>query len=176
MSQASKHVEWCLNKAKKEIEECKRLGKRPKHRGLLKSNPNFDEAKNHLDKAEHNLIGITKFKEIGFSDWSMSAGFYCIYHCFLAIASKFGYESGNQTCTISLMRFLKEEKKIILDEEYIELLESEELEETKENSVIDLREEYTYGAQISVKDETKINELKRNCKDLVDITKQIIYG
>ncbi len=175
MSQSSKHIEWCLNKAKKEIEECNKLGKKPKHRGLLKSNPDFDEANQHLVKAEHNLIGITRFKEIGFSDWSMSAGFYCIYHCFLAIASKFGYESGNQTCTISLMKYLKEEKKITLDEKYIELLESDELDETKGDSVIDLREKYTYGAQISVKDETKINELKRNCKDLVDITKQIIY-
>ncbi len=36
MSQASKQVEWCLSKAKKEIEECKKLGKRAKHRGLLK--------------------------------------------------------------------------------------------------------------------------------------------
>ncbi len=87
MSQASKHVEWCLNKAKKEIEECKTQGKRLKHRGLLKSNPDIDEAKKHLAKAEHNLIGIIRFKEIGFSDWSMSAGFYCIYQLF------FGYWS-----------------------------------------------------------------------------------
>ncbi|KKQ17849.1 MAG: hypothetical protein US31_C0015G0015 [Berkelbacteria bacterium GW2011_GWA1_36_9] len=29
MSQTSKHVDWCLNKAKKELEECARLGKRP---------------------------------------------------------------------------------------------------------------------------------------------------
>lgn len=35
MSQASKYVQWCLHKAKKEIEECKKLGKRAKHRGLL---------------------------------------------------------------------------------------------------------------------------------------------
>ena len=119
MSQASKHVEWCLNKAKKEIEECKKLGKRQKHRGLLKSNPNLEEAKKHLAKAEHDFEGITKFKEIGFSDWSMFAGFYCIYHCFLAVAAKFGYESSNQTCTISLMRFLKETNKIQLDEKFI---------------------------------------------------------
>ena len=26
MSQASKHVEWCMKKAKTEIEECKKLG------------------------------------------------------------------------------------------------------------------------------------------------------
>ncbi len=36
MSQASKYVEWCLSKARKEIEECRKLGKREKHRGLLK--------------------------------------------------------------------------------------------------------------------------------------------
>lgn len=127
MSQASKHVEWCLHKAQKEIEKCKKYGKRLKHRGLLKSNPDIEEAKKHLAKAEHNLGGITKFKEIGFSDWSMSAGFYCIYHCFLAIGSKFGYDSANQTCTISLMRFLKENNKIQLDEKFIGLLEYEEI-------------------------------------------------
>lgn len=175
MSQASKHIEWCLGKAQKEIEECKKLGKRLKHRGLLKSNPDIDEAKKHLAKAEHNLRGITRFKEIGFSDWSMSAGFYCIYHCFLAIAARFGYSSGNQMCTISLMKYLKEEKKINLDEKFIELLEYEELKETREGSVIDLREDYTYGVQISVKDETKINNLKETCKELLDITKGIIY-
>jgi len=168
-------VEWCLNKAKKELEECKKLGKRPKHRGLLKSDPDLEEAKKHLAKAEHDFEGITRFREIGFSDWSMSAGFYCIYHNFLAIAAKFGYESSNQTCTIALMRFLKETGKINLDEKFIEALEYEELEESKENSVIELREDYTYGVQITVKDEAKINELKKTCKELVDITKEIIY-
>ncbi|MBI5398400.1 hypothetical protein HZB03_02950 [Candidatus Woesearchaeota archaeon] len=172
MSQSSKHVEWCLNKAEKEIKECEKLGKRPKHRGLSRVNPSINEAKKHLAKAEHNLLGITRFKEIGFSDWSMSAGFYCIYHCFLAIAAKFGYESSNQTCTISLMRSLKENNKILLDEKFIDLLEHEK---TDEGSIIDLREDYTYGVQVSVKDEARINELKKTCKDLVDITKQIIY-
>jgi uncharacterized protein (UPF0332 family) len=171
MSQAFNHVRWCLNKAKKEIEECKKLGKRQKHRGLLKSNPDIDNAKKHLAKAEHNLDAITKFKEIGFSDWSMSAGFYCIYHSFLAIAAKFGYESSNQTCTISLMRHLNEEGKINLDEKHIELLEYEEME----GSVIDLREDYTYGVQISVEDDVKLKDLKNTCKELIDITKEIVF-
>jgi len=175
MSQASKYVEWCLNKADKEIEECKKSGKRPKHRGLLKSDPDPDEAKMHLAKAEHNLDGITKFKEIGFSDWSMSAGFYCICHSFLAIAAKFGYESANQTCTISLMRFLKENNKIQLDEKFIRLLEYEGGGDAREGSVIGMREDYMYGVKISVKDDAKINELKRVCKELVDITKEIIF-
>ena len=176
MSQASKHIEWCLNKAKKEVEECKKLGKRAKHRGLVKNNPDIEEAQKHLAKAEHNLSGITKFKEIGFSDWSMSAGFYCIYHCFLSIAARFGYESRNQTCTISLMRFLNETHTISLDEKYIRLLESEEIQGITDESVIDLRENYTYGAIITVNDDGKINDLKKSCQDLVEITKQIIYG
>ncbi len=175
MSQSSKHVEWCLNKAKKEIEECKKHGKRPKHRGLLKVNPSIGEARKHLAKAEHDFDGITKFREIGFSDWSMSAGFYCIYHNFLAIAAKFGYESSNQTCTIALMRFLKETGKIDLDEKFIEALEYEEMEGKKGDSAIELREDYTYGVQITVKDEAKINQLKEICKELIDITKEIIF-
>ena len=175
MSQFSKQVEWCLNKAKKEIEECKKHGKRLKHRGLLKVNPNLDEARKHLAKAEHDFEGIAKFREIGFSDWSISAGFYCIYHNFLAIVAKFGYESSNQTCTIALMRFLKETGKINIDEKFIEALEYEELKESKEHSVIELREDYTYGVQITVKDEAKINQLKQICKELIDITKEIIF-
>ena len=68
MSQHTKQIEWCLKKAKKEINECKKQGKRLKHRGLLEANADIDEAKKHLAKAEHNLIGISRFKEIGFSD------------------------------------------------------------------------------------------------------------
>ncbi len=169
MSQSSKHMEWCLNKARKEIEECKKQGKRLKHRGLLNVNPSIEEARKHLAKAEHDFEGITKFRDIGFSDWSIAAGFYSIYHAFLAIAATFGYESSNQTCTIALMRHLKETGKINLDEKFIESLEYEE------NSIITLREDYTYGIQVAVKDETKINQLKEICKELIDNTKDIIF-
>ena len=177
MSQASKHVTWCLNKAKKEIEECKKLGKKLTHRGLFKIEPDIEEAKKHIAKAEHNLNAITRFKEIGFSDWSISAGFYCIYQCFLAIAVKFGYESRNQTCTIALMEHLKEENKIEIDEKFINMLKQEEIaaEET-ENKVIDMREDYTYGVEISVEDKTKINDLIKNCKEMIDISKRIVFG
>lgn len=175
VSQASKHLVWCLNKAQKEIEECKKFGKRSKHRGLLKKDPDMDEAKKHLAKAEHNLRAVTRFKEIGFSDWSVSAGFYCVYHCFLAIASRFGYESRNQTCTLSLMRSLQEENIIALDEKFLVLLEYEEIEQVQEKSFIDLRENYTYGIHISIADETMLEDLKKTCKELIDCTKEILY-
>ena len=55
MSQASEHVEWCLKKALREIEECKKANIRPKHRGLLKIAPNLEESKKHIEKAVHDL-------------------------------------------------------------------------------------------------------------------------
>lgn len=175
MSQASKHIKWCLNKAKKEIEECKKLGKRIKHRGLLKVEPNVEDARKHIEKAEHNLNAISKFKEIGFSDWSIAAGFYSIYHCFLAIAVKFGYQSRNQTCTIALIEWLKEERKIDIDEKFIDILKEADIEEMQENKVIEMREDYTYGVEISVEDETKIKDLIKNCKEAIDVTKRIVF-
>ena len=63
-----------------------------------------------------------------------------------------------------------------MDEKYIRLLESEEIQGITDESVIDLRENYTYGAIITVNDDGKINDLKKSCQDLVEITKQIIYG
>ena len=175
MSQATKHLDWCLNKAKREIEECKSQGKIIKHRGLIKIEPNIIDAEKHLKKAEHNFKAIGSFKETGFSDWSISAGFYCIYHCFLAIASKFGYESRNQECTISLIECLKEEGKINIDSKFINLLKHQDIEEIQENKVIDMREDYTYGVEISVENEKKIDDLMKICKELIDSTKNIVY-
>ena len=74
MSQASKHIEWCLKKADKEIEECKKLGKRIKHRGILKIKPDTEEAKGHIAKAEHNLKASKYLEESEFLDMSKTLG------------------------------------------------------------------------------------------------------
>ena len=174
MSQASKHVEWCLKKAEKEIEQCKKEGKRPKHRGLLKIDPDQEEAKEHIKKAEHNLDAALNFVKTGFSDWSASAFFYSMYHCFLAIVAKFGYESANQTCTIALMEYLKEEGKIDINREFIEMFKYKEEEKEKEDSVIEIREDYTYSAKISMNAE-KINDLTQKCKNLIDSIRKIVF-
>ncbi len=174
MSRASDHVKWCINKANKEIEECNKLGKREKHRGLLKVITDQNRVKKHLEKAEHDFKAIKKFSKTGFSDWSINAGFYTIYQCFLAIALKFGYESGNQECTISLIEWLNEEGKINIDKKFIDLLKHEEAKEMNGNKIIDMREDYTYGVETSVKDKEKIDELILICKELIDITKEIV--
>lgn len=176
MSQASNHIEWCLNKAKKEIEECEKLGKRKKHRGLLKVEPDIETAKKHVEKAKHDLKAITYLLKGNFPDISASMVFYSMYHCFLAIAIKFGYESRNQTCTISLMEYLKEKGEVDIDSKYIDMLKYAEVDEEQENSIIEMREELTYGVDISTEDKKKMKELMEECKKLIDFTKEIVYG
>ena len=173
MSQASKQVSWCLRKAEKELAECKKLGKRPKHRGLREVQQNSEEAKGHIVKAVHDLEATEYLLKGNFSDVSAGTVFYAMYHCFLAIAAKFGYESGNQTCTISLMEYLKEKGKIDIDTKFIELFKYEE-ESAQEGSAIDIREDTTYGIKIAA-NEKKIDELIVMCKRLIDQTKEIVY-
>ena len=173
MSQASKHVSWCLKKAEKEIAECKRLGKRLKHRGLREIQRDSEEAKGHIKKALHDLEATEYLLKGKFSDVGAGTIFYAMYHCFLAIAAKFGYESGNQTCTISLIEYLKEQGKIDIDSKFIELFKYEE-EEAQESSAIDMREDSTYGIKIAA-NEKKIDELLIMCKELIDKTKEIVY-
>jgi len=173
MSQASNQIDWCLKKAEKEIEECKKQGKRSKHRGLLKIEPDLKEAKEHIEKAKHYLKATECLRKANFSDIGVGTIFYSMYHCFLAIASRFGYESSNQTCTISLMEYLKEQKLIDLDNKFTEMFKYSENEQDKEESIIDLREDYTYTTKLTFNN-VKAEDLIKICKDLIDATKEII--
>ena len=168
MSHAKNKVDWCLRKAKKELEKGK------KHRGLIKSEPDLDLAKDHIKKAEHNFKAADSFEKSGFSDWSPSALFYTIYHCLLGITAKFGYESRNQECTIALIELLNEEGKINLSEEIIEALKTIDIGENGE-SAIRLRENFQYGTETEIDDELLLN-LKDLCKMAIEQTKKIIYS
>lgn len=116
MSQTKKKVEWCLNKAKRELAE------QGIHRGLVQVHPDLELARKHLGKARHNLEAALFFDEHNYSDWSASAFFYCLYHCFLAILRKQGYESRNQECTFAVIEMLREEGVIELEEKYLHML------------------------------------------------------
>jgi hypothetical protein len=62
MNHTENKVDWCLNKAKREIEKGK------KHSGLIKINPDINEIRKHIQKAEHNLKAISYFNDGNFSD------------------------------------------------------------------------------------------------------------
>jgi len=168
MSHAENKVNWCLRKAEKEILEGK------KHRGIIKKKEDIIQARRHIAKAEHNLMAISYFNKGGFSDWSLSAVFYCIYHCFLAIIEKFGYESRNQECTLSLIRHLKEQGKIEIEDKFIEALDNYSESERQESSIIEKREFYTYGTTTHTENKEEIEKAVELCKSCLDLAKDII--
>lgn len=174
-SQASKHLDWCLNKAKREIEECKKQKKKIRHRGMIKIEPNKKLAFEHLQKARHNLEVFRLLRKNKFSDWSITAGFYALYHCFLAIAVKHGYESKNQTCTIALIENLQEQGEISINPDIIDFMKYNEEENYHEDSIIELREDYTYGVDLEVRDKEQLNRIEKLCIEFIDFTKNIIY-
>jgi len=165
MSQSKDKVKWCLKKAEKEIAESK------KHRGLVKINPNKTLAIEHISKAEHYLEA-TFFLKKDFSDISASTAFYSIYHCFLAILSKYGYESRNQECTFAVIYALIETGEIDLDKSLIDKISLLSAKD-EEDSVIEIREKYQYGTELSMKEEL-YNENIDIAKKILGKTKEII--
>lgn len=155
MTQAEKKVQWCLNKAEKE-------GK--KHKGLRQVQANEAEVQKHLTKAQRNLKLIDDLITMKYSDWAVSAVFYSMYHCLLAVLWRNGYESRNQACTFAVIEKLISQAKIP-----ITLDELQRIQESKtdhEETVVDLREFYQYGTETEV-EHTKILRLQQEAKEFV---------
>src|SRR3989338_4809817 len=167
MTQAENKVQWCLAKAEKELKEGK------KHRGLIKIKPNLSLAKAHIRKAEH-YYGATEYLKKGdFSDISASTVFYAMYHCLLAIAAKFGYESRNQECTFALINSLIEDKKIDFDKKLLDKISSFDDEKSKEQTTVKVREQYQYGTRLSLTDNLYDEQLYL-AKKIIEKTKELV--
>ncbi len=167
MSHAKNKVEWCIKKAEKE------LAAGDKHRGLVKVKPDTGKAREHIKKAEHYLRASDYLKKGNFSDISASTFFYSMYHCLLAIAIKFGYESRNQECTFALMHSLIEDGKIDFDKGLLDRIAKLDTEKSQEKTTVELREQYQYGVGMSIKDDL-YNELFELAKEVISKTKLII--
>ena len=166
-SHASRKVRWCLRKAEKEIRS------KGYHRGLVKGEADRRRAEQHIAKAEHNLAAADYFHEGGFSDWSASAFFYCIYHCFLAILQCSGYSSRNQECTIACVEMLRVKGRLSLDRRFIDALK---LGVEPVGSVLGLREHYQYGIELEFSDQAELERLTLLCREMLDRTRDVIHG
>lgn len=168
MSHAKNKVEWCLNKAKKELQEGK------KHRGLLKVNPDVQKAREHIVKAEHNLKVTLYLHEGGYTDWCSSTLFYVVYHCFLALLAQHGYESRNQECPFALVRSLIEEKLVTITPPELEKVFDMDIKEGQESpDVVSIREESQYSTSLTLKDESYAN-LLNFAKEILHKTKLML--
>lgn len=144
MPQVEEHLKWCLKDPKR----------------LLKTSPDIELAKKHLQKSEYNFKVLQDLEKLKYDDWALNAGFYAIYHCFLAILAKYGYESRNQACTITALLTLISEGKLDLDKNLIIQFDTLETEKNMLNPTIrKSRETSTYGVETSI-DQEQLKKIK----------------
>lgn len=96
-----------------------------------------------------------------------------MYQCLLAIAAKFGYESRNQECTFALISSLIEDGRIDFDKNLLEKISSFETEGMKEQTTVEVREQYQYGTSLTLKDDI-YNEQLALAKKVIARAKLII--
>ena len=105
----------------------------------------------------------------GYVDWAVSAGFYAMYHCLLAILAKNGYESRNQECTFAAIEILIREGKSETSLESLKKIASFD-GRAKTQEIIKLREEFQYGTE-TILATGRIKEIIDEAKELIETTK-----
>lgn len=135
MPQIENHFKWCLKDSKR----------------LVKTRQDSELAQKHLKKSEYNYNVLQTLEELKIYDWALNAGFYAIYHCFLGILAKYGYASQNQSCTITVLLKLIEDKKLNLDKDIVLQFDTLDVEENLVNPTARHgREISTYGVETSI--------------------------
>lgn len=135
MSQTDKHLKWCLKDPRR----------------LIKTKPDLDLAQKHVKKSEYNYGVVQTLEKLKIYDWALNVSFYAIYHCFLALLAKYGYESRNQACTITVLLTLIEQKKLDLDKDLVTQFDTLDVEKNITNPTVrESRESSTYGVETSI--------------------------
>jgi len=155
MPQIDEHLKWCLKDQKR----------------LVKTRPDPDLAQKHIKKSEYNYGVVQTLERLKIYDWAFNVGFYAIYHCFLAILAKYGYESRNQACTITVLLTLIEDKRLDLDKDLVAQFDTLDVEKGITNPTVrERRELSTYGVETSI----DLHQLKRIKELIVEVQRETI--
>ena len=155
MSQIDNHLKWCLKDSRR----------------LVKTKPDLELAQKHLKKSEYNYNVLQMLEKLKIYDWALNVGFYAIYHCFLGILSKYGYESKNQLCTITVLLTLIEQKKLNLNRDLVLQFDTLDVEKNITNPTVRMeREISTYGVETSI----DMQQLKKIKELIVKVQRETI--
>ena len=147
MPQINNHLKWCLKDPRR----------------LIKEKPDLDLAQKHLEKSKYNYNVVQTLERLKIYDWALNIGFYAIYHCFLGILWTYGYNSKNQSCTITVLLKLIEDKKLNLNKDLVSQFDTLDVEKNLTNPTVrQEREISTYGVETSI----DLDQLKK-IKELV---------
>ena len=155
MPQIDNHLKWCLKDPRR----------------LVKAKPDLELAQKHLKKSEYNYGVLETLEKLKICDWALNVGFYAIYHCFLGILSKYGYESKNQSCTITILLTLIGQKKLNLDKDLVMQFDTLDVEENVTNPTARMeREISTYGVETSI----DVQHLKKIKELIIKVQRETI--
>ncbi|MEK6948293.1 MAG: hypothetical protein AABX19_03545 [Nanoarchaeota archaeon] len=146
-----------------------------KHKGLLKVEVNEEAARDYIKKAKKNLEVCEALKQMGIDYKIPEEWFYTLYYCALAILSKFGVESRSQKCTALFIRYLKDNKIIDYNEEFINRITV--YSDKEEKSDVDKREDARYSPSIKIEEvKQNYNNMMNLCKKAISQAEEIIYS
>ncbi|MFH1249063.1 MAG: HEPN domain-containing protein [archaeon] len=148
MPSSKSKINWCLADARR----------------MRIITPNSKLAKEHIEKAKHNLRAADYNIKGDFDDWAVSQAYYAMYHSLLALLFSKGFESKNHECTISTAEYLIDKKEIDLSKD--DLLFIRTTEQMTSKDAKSLREEFQYGTK------TEVN--KALLSNLLDKSKEIV--
>ncbi|MEK6854839.1 MAG: hypothetical protein AABX73_01315 [Nanoarchaeota archaeon] len=146
-----------------------------KHKGLLIIKPNQLYAEEYVSKAKKNLEFCEFYKNQGVDYKLPEEWFYTLYYCGLAILCKFGVESRSQRCTAVFLRYLKQNKLIDYEDEFIERITV--YSDKEKESDVDKREEARYSPYVKNKEVSEQYQVMTEvCKRAISQTEDIIYS
>ena len=155
MPQIEGYLKWCLKDPKR----------------LIKIKPDLELAQKHVKKSEYNYGIVQMLEKLKVYDWALNVGFYAIYHCFLAILAKHGYESRNQACTITVLLTLVNEKELNLDKDLVAQFDALDIEKSITHPTVrESREMSTYGVGTSI----DLQQLKRIKELILNVQRETI--
>ena len=155
MPQIDNHLKWCLKDAKR----------------LVKVKPDAELAQKHVKKSEYNYGVLQTLERLKIYGWALNVGFYAIYHCFLALLAKYGYQSRNQACTITVLLTLINENKLDLEKDLVTQFDTLDVEENLASPTIRMeREVSTYGVETSI----DLEQLKKIKELIIKVQRETI--
>ncbi len=146
-----------------------------KHKGLLITHPNIEEAKRHLQRAQESLKFCEVYRKMEADYKIPEEWFYALYYCALAILSKFGVESRSQKYTALFLQYAQEKGVIDYDKEFVRRIIVHK--EKGIESDVDEREKARYGSW--TKDESikeKYEERTNLCKKAIEQATTIVFS
>lgn len=153
-------VQDCFSIAKKDEKKGK------KHKGLLFVGKDNRKAEEYIQKAKTNLEVCDIYKKQRLDYKIPEEWFYTMYYCALAILAKFGIESRSQKCTALFLRYVKDQRLIDYNDEFIDRIMV--YKEKEEETSVDEREKARYGSSV------KSEEIIQKYDFMMDVCRRCI--